>query len=52
MSTPRAAERDLINRVGEKISCDEVENFIFQLSQVREVSSAFDRFLRARTELS
>jgi len=30
--------KDLINRGGEKISCDEVENLIFQLSQVREVS--------------
>ena len=30
--------KDLINRGGEKISCDEVENLIFKLSQVREVS--------------
>jgi len=30
--------KDLINRGGEKISCDEVENLIFQLPQVREVS--------------
>jgi hypothetical protein len=30
--------KDLINRGGEKISCDEVENLIFQLAQVREVS--------------
>jgi len=29
---------DLINRGGEKISCDEVENLIFGLSQVRQVS--------------
>jgi 2,3-dihydroxybenzoate-AMP ligase len=30
--------KDLINRGGEKISCDEVENLIFRLPQVREVS--------------
>ena len=30
--------KDLINRGGEKISCDEVENLIFQLAQVTEVS--------------
>ncbi len=30
--------KDLINRGGEKISCDEVENLIFGLSQVRQVS--------------
>jgi 2,3-dihydroxybenzoate-AMP ligase len=30
--------KDLINRGGEKISCDEIENLIFQLSQVREAS--------------
>ena len=30
--------KDLINRGGEKISCDEVENLIFKLPQVREVS--------------
>jgi 2,3-dihydroxybenzoate-AMP ligase len=30
--------KDLINRGGEKISCDEVESLIFQLPQVREVS--------------
>jgi 2,3-dihydroxybenzoate-AMP ligase len=30
--------KDLINRGGEKISCDEVENLIFKLAQVREVS--------------
>jgi 2,3-dihydroxybenzoate-AMP ligase len=29
---------DLINRGGEKISCDEVENLIFKLAQIREVS--------------
>jgi 2,3-dihydroxybenzoate-AMP ligase len=29
---------DLINRGGEKISCDEIENLIFGLSQVRQVS--------------
>ena len=30
--------KDLINRGGEKISCDEVENLIFKLPQVKEVS--------------
>ena len=30
--------KDLINRGGEKISCDEVENLIFSLPQVEEVS--------------
>ena len=30
--------KDLINRGGEKISCDEVENLIFGLSQVHQVS--------------
>jgi 2,3-dihydroxybenzoate-AMP ligase len=30
--------KDLINRGGEKISCDEIENLIFGLSQVRQVS--------------
>jgi 2,3-dihydroxybenzoate-AMP ligase len=30
--------KDLINRGGEKISCDEVENLIFGLNQVRQVS--------------
>ena len=30
--------KDLINRGGEKISCDEVENLIFGLSQVKQVS--------------
>jgi 2,3-dihydroxybenzoate---[aryl-carrier protein] ligase len=30
--------KDLINRGGEKISCDEVENLIFRLPQVKEVS--------------
>ena len=30
--------KDLINRGGEKISCDEVENLIFGLPQVRQVS--------------
>ena len=30
--------KDLINRGGEKISCEEVENLIFKLSQVRGVS--------------
>lgn len=30
--------KDLINRGGEKISCDEVENLIFGLSQVKHVS--------------
>ena len=30
--------KDLINRGGEKISCDEVENLIFGLDQVRQVS--------------
>ena len=30
--------KDLINRGGEKISCDEIENLIFRLPQVREVS--------------
>jgi 2,3-dihydroxybenzoate-AMP ligase len=30
--------KDLINRGGEKISCDEVENLIFGLAQVRQVS--------------
>jgi 2,3-dihydroxybenzoate-AMP ligase len=30
--------KDLINRGGEKISCDEVENLVFGLSQVRQVS--------------
>ena len=30
--------KDLINRGGEKISCDEIENLIFSLSQVRQVS--------------
>ena len=30
--------KDLINRGGEKISCDEVENLISALSQVKEVS--------------
>ena len=30
--------KDLINRGGEKISCDEVENLIFGLSQVKDVS--------------
>jgi 2,3-dihydroxybenzoate-AMP ligase len=30
--------KDLINRGGEKISCDEVENLIFGLAQVKEVS--------------
>jgi 2,3-dihydroxybenzoate-AMP ligase len=30
--------KDLINRGGEKISCDEVENLIFGLSQVSQVS--------------
>jgi 2,3-dihydroxybenzoate-AMP ligase len=30
--------KDLINRGGEKISCDEIENHIFGLSQVRQVS--------------
>jgi 2,3-dihydroxybenzoate-AMP ligase len=30
--------KDLINRGGEKISCDEIENLIFGLSQVRLVS--------------
>src|SRR5262245_31184261 len=30
--------KDLINRGGEKISCDEVENLIFGLRQVRQVS--------------
>ena len=30
--------KDLINRGGEKISCDEVENLIFGLGQVKQVS--------------
>jgi 2,3-dihydroxybenzoate-AMP ligase len=30
--------KDLINRGGEKISCDEVENLIFGINQVRQVS--------------
>jgi 2,3-dihydroxybenzoate-AMP ligase len=30
--------KDLINRGGEKISCEEIENLIFQLPQVRQVS--------------
>jgi 2,3-dihydroxybenzoate-AMP ligase len=30
--------KDLINRGGEKISCEEIENLIFKLPQVREVS--------------
>jgi 2,3-dihydroxybenzoate-AMP ligase len=30
--------KDLINRGGEKISCDEVENLIFGLPQVKDVS--------------
>ena len=30
--------KDLVNRGGEKISCDEIENLIFGLSQVRQVS--------------
>ena len=30
--------KDLINRGGEKISCNEIENLIFGLSQVRQVS--------------
>jgi 2,3-dihydroxybenzoate-AMP ligase len=30
--------KDLINRGGEKISCEEVENLIFSLPQVRQVS--------------
>ena len=30
--------KDLVNRGGEKISCDEVENLIFGLGQVRQVS--------------
>jgi acyl-CoA synthetase (AMP-forming)/AMP-acid ligase II len=30
--------KDLINRGGEKISCDEVENLIFGLSQVKQVA--------------
>jgi 2,3-dihydroxybenzoate-AMP ligase len=30
--------KDMINRGGEKISCDEVENLIFGLPQVKEVS--------------
>jgi 2,3-dihydroxybenzoate---[aryl-carrier protein] ligase len=30
--------KDLINRGGEKISCDEIENLIFGISQVRQVS--------------
>jgi 2,3-dihydroxybenzoate---[aryl-carrier protein] ligase len=30
--------KDLINRGGEKISCDELENLIFKLPQVKEVS--------------
>jgi len=30
--------KDLINRGGEKISCDEIENLIFGLTQVRQVS--------------
>src|SRR5262245_144025 len=30
--------KDLINRGGEKISCDEIENLIFRLPQVKEVS--------------
>jgi 2,3-dihydroxybenzoate---[aryl-carrier protein] ligase len=30
--------KDLINRGGEKISCDEIENLIFGLPQVRQVS--------------
>jgi 2,3-dihydroxybenzoate-AMP ligase len=30
--------KDLINRGGEKISCDEVENLIFGISQVKQVS--------------
>lgn len=30
--------KDLINRGGEKISCDEVENLIFGLDQVRQVA--------------
>jgi len=30
--------KDLINRGGEKISCEEVENLIFRLPQVRQVS--------------
>jgi 2,3-dihydroxybenzoate-AMP ligase len=30
--------KDLINRGGEKISCDEIENLVFGLSQVRQVS--------------
>jgi len=30
--------KDLINRGGEKISCDEIENLIFGLAQVRQVS--------------
>jgi 2,3-dihydroxybenzoate-AMP ligase len=30
--------KDLINRGGEKISCDEVENLIFGLPQVKQVS--------------
>jgi 2,3-dihydroxybenzoate-AMP ligase len=30
--------KDLINRGGEKISCDEIENLIFGLPQVRSVA--------------
>jgi 2,3-dihydroxybenzoate-AMP ligase len=30
--------KDLINRGGEKISCDEIENLIFGISQVKQVS--------------
>ena len=30
--------KDLINRGGEKISCDEIENLIFGITQVRQVS--------------
>ena len=30
--------KDLINRGGEKISCEEVENLIFKLAQVKQVS--------------
>ena len=30
--------KDLINRGGEKISCEEIENLIFGLPQVRQVS--------------
>ena len=49
-STPKGRRKDLINRGGEKISCDEVENLIFGTRQVRQVSAGRDARSGVRRE--